>query len=376
MTIQGFQENLSPVLLWSPKDQQPHSMIPSGLIDKAISYYHQKGHHHIAEDLENNQLHHHQIRAHRHVKHDQPKGILADGQVIRVYTAKNQEKTKVKLLRDGAKKAGDKSADEAYDGATATYTFLKEVDKTKSIDGKGYPLDNTVHYGRNYCNAFWDGDEMVYGDGDGKIFNRFTISIDVTGHEIGHGVTQDETGTKVSHDGQPTGVDYKGEAGGINEGLSDILGIQVKQYALKQTVDKSDWLIGDDLIKSIKGRAYALRSMSNPGTGFVDHPQLGTDSQLKNYGDYVAAAQQKAVDPHDSSGIVNKAFYETAMKLGGYAWDKAGRIYFETLPYLTFSETFSGIADKATATAQRIYGKGSLEEAAVIGGWKAVQVNL
>ena len=54
------------------------------------------------------------------------------------------------------------------------------------------PLDATVHYGERYNNAFWNGQQMVFGDGDGELFNRFTIALDVIGHELTHGVTEDE----------------------------------------------------------------------------------------------------------------------------------------------------------------------------------------
>ena len=55
---------------------------------------------------------------------------------------------------------------------------------------RGCRCDALVHYGQDYDNAFWDGQQMVFGDGDGELFNRFTIAVDVIGHELTHGVTQ------------------------------------------------------------------------------------------------------------------------------------------------------------------------------------------
>jgi Zn-dependent metalloprotease len=375
--VQGFgpSQDSQPVLLWS-SEQKSHGMIPPHLISRAAQYYKNKGDDHIVEDFARQLAHSHSIRHNRATGKDEHKTLLPDGQVVKVYSAKNTEKLRLQLIRDTAKVSTDRTVNEAYDGASATYQLLKEVYKTKSVDGQSYPLNNTVHYDRNYSNAFWNGAEMVFGDGDGKIFDRFTIAIDVTGHEIGHGVTQDQCGTAISKDGKPTGIDYTGEAGGINEGLSDILGIQVKQRAKKQTALSSDWLIGEGLILGSNGKKYALRSMSKPGTGFVNHPRLGTDSQIGNYADYVSASRAGEVDPHDSSGIVNKAFYEASVKLGGNTWDKAGMIFFKTLPSLKTNENFAGIADKTIATASKLFGKDSPEESAIRGGWKTVGVKL
>jgi Zn-dependent metalloprotease len=379
------------VKLWSPPVQsaelqevpiwsvhKPHGVIPPQLIERAMDYYRLKGKDNIVADFERQQQHSHLVRAARPQKqaaHQEP-GILPGGQKLEVYTAKNKKKLRKELVRDSEKRSTDRSVNEAYDGAKQTYDLLFLVYKTKSIDGKRFPLIATVHYDRNYSNAFWDGDEMVYGDGDRKIFNSFTSSIDICGHEIGHGATQELCGTKVSLNGKPTGVDYENEAGGINEAYSDILGIQVKQRFNGQTAEQSDWLIGQGLLSKRKGKEYALRSMSNPGTGFVDHPDLGTDSQIWKYGDYKKRAEQGEVDPHDSSGVVNKAFYVSAMKLGGSTWEKAGRIYFESMPYIKVDETFAGLADKTIATAIRIFGEGSAEESAVREGWKVVEVKL
>ncbi len=364
-------------------NHRPHGIIPHKLTQRAIDHYELKGHMHKVADLRRNLEHAHGVRDHRlakqtahqgHPAHQAHEHTLPDGQVVKIYTAGNKKKLRKTLERDSAKPVRDTSANEAYDGAVQTYNLLKDVYHKKSIDGKGFPLLGTVHYDRNYCNAYWDGDEMVYGDGDGKIFNRFTKCIDVPGHEQFHGVTQELAGTAVSADGKPTGVDYEKEAGGINEGLSDIFGIQVKQRFLGQTAQESDWLIGEGLIKSQKGHDYALRSMKAPGTGFVDHPQLGTDSQVATYGDYVARAESEEVDPHDASGIPNRAFYEASIRLGGNSWDKAGRIFFETYPVLVFGETFKGLADKTIATAEKIFGKGSAEQQAMQHAWTVVQV--
>lgn len=354
-----------------------HGIIPSELVDKVKNYYDQKGHTHIADDLERHSHQNDHTRAQRTLRQaSRDMTVLPDGQVVKVYSAKNTERLRMKLMRSDASVSSDKSVNEAYDGSKATYDFLKKRYNWRSVDNHKMPLYSTVHYDRNYCNAFWDGDEMVYGDGDGKFFNRFTKSIDVAGHEMGHGVTQERCGTAISKDGKPTGVDYEKEAGGINEALSDILGIQIKQNALGLTSAQSDWLIGSEIIAEYKGKKYALRSMANPGTGFVNHPYLGTDTQVWRYSDYLSRAETENVDPHDSSGIVNKAFWHASTKLGGNSWEKAGRVFFEAMPLLKFDETFAGIADKTIATAGKLFGQGSTEESAIIESWKVVEVKL
>ncbi|CAN5593734.1 hypothetical protein BH18THE1_BH18THE1_04570 [soil metagenome] len=150
-------------------------------------------------------------------------------------------------------------------------------------------LDSTVHYGEDYNNAFWNGTQMVYGDGDGEIFQRFTKSIDVIGHELTHGVTQYEAA-----------LEYEGQAGALNESFSDVFGSLVKQYSLKQKVDKADWLIGNGLFGS-KGRGIALRSMKRPGTAY-DDPTIGKDPQPAHMKDYVKTTSDNG-GVHINSGI-------------------------------------------------------------------------
>ena len=147
----------------------------------------------------------------------------------------------------------DVAVNEAYDGAGATYDLYYDIYERNSIDNRGMSIVSYVHYDVNYDNAFWDGSEMVYGDGDGEIFDRFTKCIDVIGHELTHGVTQYEAN-----------LAYSNQPGALNESMSDVFGSLVKQRTLKQTAAKADWLIGAGLLMP-KIHGKALRSMKAPG---------------------------------------------------------------------------------------------------------------
>ena len=138
----------------------------------------------------------------------------------------------------------------------------------------------TVHYGVDYDNAFWDGSQMVYGDGDQQLFKTFTGPLDVTGHELTHGVTQ-----------YSGGLDYKGQSGALNESMSDVFGSLVKQYHLGQTADQADWLIGQGMFTDAV-HGVALRSMKAPGTAY-DDPTLGKDPQPGQMADYVDDRQRQ-----------------------------------------------------------------------------------
>jgi Zn-dependent metalloprotease len=129
------------------------------------------------------------------------------------------------VRREGDEPTGDLATDEAYDGLGATFALFSEVYGRNSIDAAGLPLDASVHYGELYDNAFWNGERMVFGDGDGEIFDRFTKSLTVIGHELSHGVVQ-----------YTAGLVYRGQSGALNESVSDVFGALVEQYALEQDV--------------------------------------------------------------------------------------------------------------------------------------------
>jgi Zn-dependent metalloprotease len=263
---------------------------------------------------------------------------------------------------EGAPPTGDAAVDEAYDGLGHTFDFFADEYDRNSIDDEGLPLDATVHYGEDYNNAFWNGQRMVFGDGDGELFNRFTIALDIIGHELTHGVTEDEAG-----------LVYMFQPGALNESISDVFGALVRQRTLGQTAEQADWLIGAGLFtENVEG--VALRSMKAPGTAYND-PLLGKDPQPGHMKDYVNTYQDNG-GVHINSGIPNRAFYLAAIALGGYAWEKAGRIWYETLrdPRLQPNTRFRKFASLTTDVAGKLYGVNSTEQNAVKAAWKEVGI--
>ena len=235
-----------------------------------------------------------------------------------VFDAQHGQSLPGKLVRgEKDRKSSDISVNEAFTGSGKTYDFYKTVYNRNSIDDSGMRLDSTVHFRRNFNNAFWNGQQMVYGDGDGQIFNRFTKSIDVIGHELTHGVTQ-----------FTAGLEYQDQSGALNEHMSDVFGSLLKQYSKRQTAKGADWLIGEGLFASgIHG--VALRSMKAPGTAY-DDPLIGKDPQPDHMSKFVKTTSDNG-GVHINSGIPNKAFCDLAISLGGNAWTKAGRIWYVTL---------------------------------------------
>lgn len=286
----------------------------------------------------------------------------ADNPQRTIYGAGGTEVLPGTLLRSEDQPAtGDPAVDEAYDGLGATWTFYKSAYDRNSIDDEGLPLTASVHYGTAYDNAFWDGQRMVFGDGDGDLFGRFTRSLDVIGHELTHGVTEDEAQ-----------LAYLNQPGALNESVSDVFGSLVKQYALRQTAAAADWLIGADLLTpTVQG--VALRSMRAPGTAY-DDPVLGKDPQPAHLRDYVhSTADNGAV--HTNSGIPNHAFYLAAVAIGGFAWERAGAIWYDALrdPKLRPTARFSTFARATLRAAQHSFPD---TVAAVTDAWAQVGVTV
>jgi Zn-dependent metalloprotease len=220
-------------------------------------------------------------------------------------------------------------------------------------------IDSTVHYSKRFDNAMWNGSEMVYGDGDGRIFNRFTAAPDVIGHELTHGITQ-----------YTAGLGYFGQTGALNEHISDAFGIMVKQYKLGQTVHESDWLIGAGLFTK-KIHAHGIRSMAAPGTAY-DDPLVGRDPQPAHMNGYVETEDDNG-GVHINSGILNHGFYRAAMALGGKSWEVLGWIWYATLTQrLTSDADFHDFARATVDIAGEKYGNGGSVQRIVAEAWTEV----
>jgi len=257
----------------------------------------------------------------------------------------------------------DAAVNDVYGATEQTYDFYNEVYGRESVDGRDLELVSTVHYSTNFDNAFWNGAQMVYGDGSGRIFKvgALTGSIDVIAHELTHGVTQ-----------FTAGLEYSSQSGALNESFSDVFGSLVKQRSLGQTAEQADWLIGEGTLAP--GLGTALRSLKAPGTAYDG------DRQPAHMDDYVDLPDDG--DPanddggvHVNSGIQNHAFYLAATAIGGYAWEKAGKIWFETLSgeRLTPTADFQQAATATVEVAGELFGDGG-EREAVETAWRQVGV--
>ncbi|MDC4202819.1 MAG: M4 family metallopeptidase [Candidatus Manganitrophus sp.] len=289
-----------------------------------------------------------------------------------VYDAQHEDELPGKLVRnEGDLPTGDPAVDEAYDGAGATYDLYMEIFERNSIDDRGMRLISTVHFLKSYDNAFWNGQQMVYGDGDedmpeqDRLWSRFTSSIDVIGHELTHGVTQFEAN-----------LAYRFQSGALNESMSDVFGSLVKQRTQNQTADRADWLIGEGLFTS-NVNATAIRSMKAPGSAY-DDPVLGKDPQPAHMKDYKKLAfWEDNGGVHINSGIPNHAFYRVATELGGHAWEKAGMIWYVALrDRIRWNSGFQSAANHTFQVAGELFGPGSKEQQAVKNGWSQVGINI
>ncbi|MCW2736867.1 protealysin inhibitor emfourin, partial [Nocardioides sp.] len=213
--------------------------------------------------------------------------------------------------------SGDVAVDEAGAGIEATLAMFAEVLHRDSHDDAGAPVSLTVHYGSAYNNAFWDGTQLVFGDGDGRVFERFTKPVDVLAHEFSHAV--------VEHS---AALVYRDQSGALNESVADVFASCLKQRLLGQEAGEGDWLIGEGIFTP-SVRARALRDMAAPGTAY-DDPELGADPQVGHMDDYVETTADNG-GVHLNSGIPNKAFQLAAVAVGGVAIEGAGRIWYDAL---------------------------------------------
>jgi vibriolysin len=279
----------------------------------------------------------------------------------KVYTASNGTSIPGTLKRsEGQAATTDVDVNSAYDGTGAAYEAYKNFWSRDSYDNAGAALISSVHYDNNYCNAYWDGNQMVYGDGDASQGCKpLARSVDVTAHELTHAVTERESG-----------LNYSGESGGMNEAMSDIFGAFVEAWVdggktgtLK--VSANTWLVGELII------APALRYMCDPAKD-----NSSADAWSSSVGN---------LDVHYSSGVGNLAFCllsqggkhpraKTTNNVPGIGMDKAIRILYKAqVDILTSTSNYAAVRT-AMEQAATALGYDAATKDAVGCAWAAVKV--
>lgn len=258
-------------------------------------------------------------------------------------------------------------AQAAHDNAKATYDYMFEKFNRDSLDDNGFALRSTVNIrdpqqpNKAYNNAYWNGSQMAYGDGDGVVFRELGYALDVVAHEFGHGVTTNESN-----------LIYNGESGALNEAWSDILSAGVEAWK-SGSISEKTWLLGEDIYTP--GTAGdALRYLNNPTK----------DGSSRDYYPERYTGSADAGGVHINSGIANLAFYllveggkhprnKTNIDVTEIGIEKSEQIFYRAqTTYLTPSSNFEAARAATAQAALDLYGEA--EHDAVHEAWDAVGV--
>ena len=238
------------------------------------------------------------------------------------------------------------AAVDAHYYAGKVYDFYYNTFGRNSINGNGMIIKSSVHYSRNYVNAFWNGSQMVYGDGDGVNAVALSGGLDVVAHELTHGVNSYEAD-----------LQYQDQSGALSESFSDVFGTAV-EFAVQPT--KADWLMGEDIWTPNKN-GDALRSMADP-TIYGDPAHMN---------DFLYTTQDYG-GVHTNCGIPNKAAYLVGSSIGT---DKMAKIYYRALTvYLTMTSDFSDCRAALLQSAIDLYGANTTEYNAIAAAYDAVGI--
>lgn len=296
-----------------------------------------------------------------------PRLMCVPGQVqTRVlFDAKNRKQLPGKQVRaEGQPPVADEATNQAYDNTGVVLDFFRQVFGRSSIDGEGMPVHSSVHYGRDFTNAMWTGRQMVFGDGHSDHIIGFTHSLDITAHELMHGITHHTVPGGLGVVQKEGHLDLQGEAGALNESLSDVFATMVKQWSGRQTVRKANWLVGEGILMPEYGAA--IRSLKAPGDRRVTWFEDDQPAHIRGY--------VEGGDSHTNSGIPNHAFYLAASALGGYSWQTMGPVWYQALDMLDAHTGFEPFAWTTLDAAALIYGPRADEVKAVKRAWKQVGV--
>lgn len=232
----------------------------------------------------------------------------------------------------------------------------------ESWDNKNGSVDLFINFGQKYNNAFWDGEHLVFGNGDGQYFNSFLI-LDVVAHEYGHAIT-DTTARLI----------YRDQSGALNEHFSDVVGVSIKHLFDDATNNTAkNWLIGEGLFNS-RFNARGLRDMENPGTAYND-PELGKDPQPDHMDRYYNGSDDNG-GVHINSGIPNKAFSTFCKSTGLKSYDLPLAVWYNALLESGENTGFLEFADLTVKTLKDFYKSESGTIQKLVLAWATVGIEV
>ncbi len=271
-----------------------------------------------------------------------------------ILDARNGQGDNLYFATSNAANSGwDTTAVSAMENTMKVYDYYLNTFNRNSIDEAGKNLISVIHYGSSYNNAYWNGELMVYGDGDGQIFQSLARCNDVTAHELTHGVV-----------GATAGLKYENQSGALNEAFADIFAAMV---------DREDWTIGEDCTVAAPGY---LRNIANPATSLNPQP-----TKMSEYQNLPNTEQGDNGGVHVNNSIPSHAAYLMAEGLSAKAVgtsigrDKTEQIFYRALTtYLTASAQFIDARNATLQAAEDLYGASSAETTAVAQAWDLVEV--
>ncbi|MFZ1751312.1 MAG: M4 family metallopeptidase [Saprospiraceae bacterium] len=236
----------------------------------------------------------------------------------------------------------NKTAVSAHYNGGKSFEYFRNVHNRKSINGTGGNIISLINIvekdGSSMGNAFWNGQAMFYGNGDND-FLPLARGLDVAGHEMTHGVVQ-----------STANLEYEGESGALNESFADVFGAMI---------DRDDWKIGEDVVKTTAFPSGALRSLDDPYNGATTN-NFNAGWQPKLYTERYKGAEDNG-GVHINSGIPNFAFYKFATAIGK---DKAEKVYYRALEkYLTKSSQFIDCRIAVVKATTDLYGNTEISAA-------------
>jgi Zn-dependent metalloprotease len=286
----------------------------------------------------------------------------------KIYTCNNGTTLPGSLMwSEGGTMTSDTTAQAAYNYSGNVYDYYKTIFNRDSYDNAGSTIISSVHYSTSYNNAYWNGSQMVYGDGDGSQFAPLSKALDVDAHELTHAVTE-----------RTAALAYSNESGALNEASSDIMGNSVEAWAKNAgTPNANTWKVGEDIYTPATS-GDALRYMNNPTA----------DGYSKDYYPERITGTADHGGVHGNSGIANLAYY--LMVIGGShpraktsvvvtplsatsstSLDMGQRIWYRALTtYWTSTTGFSGARTGTVQAATDLYG--ATAAASVTQAWDCV----